>query len=115
MQAGDTVLPGVFPQGFEVFHWHGDTIDIPASASLLASGEACETQIFIAGNRIIGLQFHLGTTPDSAIARIENCRDELDGSEFVQDEKQVLTQESRFSRINEVMSSVLERMDTRCT
>jgi GMP synthase-like glutamine amidotransferase len=110
-QADTTVFQGLFPQGIEVFHWHGDTFDIPESGVLVASSEACQNQGFIVENRIVGLQFHLETTPGSAKALVENCRNELDGSEFVQDEKELLLDESRFLHINKVMNSVLGRLE----
>ena len=46
-----------------VFHWHGDTFELPARAELLASSAACRNQAFRAGDRIYGLQFHLEVTP----------------------------------------------------
>lgn len=108
VQAEETVLGAVLPETMEVFHWHGDTFDIPAEASLLASSEACRNQGFIIDDRIVGLQFHLETTLDSARALIDNCGNELNGSRFVQTEDQIISEESRFDRINAVMHSVLD-------
>jgi GMP synthase (glutamine-hydrolysing) len=42
-----------------VFHWHGDTFDLPASATLLASTLPCPNQMFRIGRRQFGLQFHV--------------------------------------------------------
>jgi len=47
-----------------VFHWHGETFDLPANASLLASSERCRHQAFRVGSCIYGLQFHLEVTPE---------------------------------------------------
>jgi len=47
-----------FPEVFPVFHWHGDTFDIPKGASRLVVGEACENQAF-RFCRAYALQFHL--------------------------------------------------------
>ena len=109
-----TILQGVFPQGIEVFHWHGETFDIPTPGILLASSKACHNQAFIVENRVVGLQFHLETTLDSAKALVENCRNELDGSKFVQNEKEILAQEGRFLRMTQVMAAVLEKLQTNC-
>jgi GMP synthase (glutamine-hydrolysing) len=48
-----------------MFHWHGDTFDLPAEAKLLASTEAYKNQIFTLGKNICGLQCHPEVTADA--------------------------------------------------
>ena len=43
----------------KVLHWHGDTFDLPAGASLLASSSLVKHQAFSWGPRALGLQFHI--------------------------------------------------------
>jgi GMP synthase (glutamine-hydrolysing) len=42
-----------------VFHWHGDTFDLPAGTIRLAEGELCRNQAFRYGSSAYGLQFHI--------------------------------------------------------
>jgi hypothetical protein len=57
----------------------------------------------------MGLQFHLETTPLSAQAIVENCRDELGEGEFIQSEDDILSADSRrYASINGLMGRILE-------
>ncbi|MGD9418236.1 MAG: type 1 glutamine amidotransferase [Verrucomicrobiota bacterium JB025] len=104
-----------FPASTEAFHWHGDTFALPANATLLASSEACTNQAFQFGNATIGLQFHLETTTESIHALIEHGRDELEPSEFVHSENQILAQEpAHYQILNQEMTRLLEWLTSRC-
>ncbi|MBI4874472.1 MAG: type 1 glutamine amidotransferase [Acidobacteria bacterium] len=59
----DPVL-GALAASEAVFHWHGETFDLPEGARLLARSDACRHQAFRAGANVYGLQFHLETTPE---------------------------------------------------
>jgi GMP synthase-like glutamine amidotransferase len=95
-------------EGCVPFHWHGDTFDLPDGAVQLASSAACEQQAFALGRQVIGLQFHLETTPDAARALIKHGGDELDGSRYVQSAEQMLADSSLFTSSNRLMANLLD-------
>ncbi|SDN91356.1 GMP synthase-Glutamine amidotransferase [Desulfonauticus submarinus] len=108
-----TILDDVFPNSIEAFHWHGDTFEIPKEAKLIASSDACKNQGFIIDNRIIGFQFHLETTLESATKLIKNCRQDLDNSKYVQSEKEILSNSQKFTLINKLMKKILNKLLTK--
>lgn len=97
-----------FPGRAKVFHWHGETFDLPPDAVRLARSEACENQAFQLGSKVIGLQFHLETTPESVEKMIANCRDELVAGPYVQSEAALrAAPDATFTHINALMNEVL--------
>ncbi|MBN1141858.1 MAG: type 1 glutamine amidotransferase [Deltaproteobacteria bacterium] len=97
-----------FPPVVEAFHWHGETFDPPPEAVLLARSEGCENQAFQLGRRVIGLQFHLETTSESARQIVAQCRDELIPSEYVQTESVILAAPpEKYRTINALMGELL--------
>ena len=61
--ASEAVLAGL-DVAEPVVHWHGDTFDLPAGATLLASTLACPNQFFRIGEKAFGLQFHIEITAE---------------------------------------------------
>ncbi|AEM83031.1 methyltransferase domain-containing protein [Streptomyces violaceusniger] len=54
----DPLFTGV-PERLRVLQWHGDTMDLPSGATLLASCDRYPVQAFRIGGSAWGLQFHL--------------------------------------------------------
>ncbi|MCC5812864.1 MAG: type 1 glutamine amidotransferase [Ectothiorhodospiraceae bacterium] len=97
-----------FPEEMAAFHWHGETFELPPGAVRLARSEACENQAFQLGSNVIGLQFHLETTPASARDIVLHCGDELCQAPFVQSRSDILSAPmASYEAINAVMADLL--------
>jgi GMP synthase (glutamine-hydrolysing) len=103
-------LMGVLPNNQTVFHWHGDTFDLPADAALLYSSNVCHNQAFLYKDRVLALQFNLETTLESAIPLIQNCRNELVPGPSIQTEQEIIDGIEKFAGINGSMDRILEYM-----
>lgn len=97
-----------FPSSVDVFHWHGETFDLPSGALRLARSEGCENQAFQLGQSVVGLQFHLETTPELAREIVSHCRAELVLATYVQSETAIIAAAAEKCRtINNLMVEVL--------
>lgn len=99
----------------ELFHWHGETFDIPESALPIARSEACKNQGFRLG-RTFGLQFHLETTEATMRDILENGKGELSEAllsrgRFVQSESRILAEGNlAIPRANAALVKLLDKI-----
>lgn len=111
-RVGQTPAAAFLPPELEVFHWHGDTFDLPPGAEQLARSAGCEQQGFCYKERVVGLQFHLETTPRSAATLIDHCGEELAAATgpYIQTPAAMSAQAERFAVINRVMARLLTQL-----
>jgi GMP synthase (glutamine-hydrolysing) len=102
-------MMGIIPEEALVMHWHGDTFALPSGAERLAASQACLNQGFIYQERVIGLQFHLETTPESLSRLIDHCQGDLTAGPYIQTPTEMLAQPERFTAINQMMAALLDR------
>ena len=94
--------------GVPVLHWHGDRFALPAGARLLAGTDRCAQQAFAIGDTVLGLQFHLETTPTLARELVAHCREEIVPSRYVQTAEEILSvSPSRYQSVNDLMGGIL--------
>ena len=97
-----------FPPSAEVFHWHGETFDLPPGAVRLARSAGCENQAFQFGRSVLALQFHLETTPAAARAMVGHGGAELQPARYVQSAAEILAAPAgKYRAINALMASAL--------
>jgi len=97
-----------FPETLPVFHWHGETFDLPPGAVRLARSAACANQAFQIGRRTLALQFHLEVTPEAVQAFVDHCGDELQPAPYVQTGPELIAAPpTAYTEINTLMGRVL--------
>jgi len=97
-----------FPPSSPAFHWHSETFELPEGAHPLARSTACEHQAFQVGASVIGLQFHLETTPESVQALITHAGDELLQAPFVQSKEEIqAASPATFESIHQLMGQLM--------
>jgi GMP synthase-like glutamine amidotransferase len=100
--SSDSTFFSGFQNPFTVFHWHGDTFDLPQGALRLASSEHYLNQAF-QYKSAIGLQFHLEVNEEMVNLWLDNTKEKLQKTSYIN------PQEIR-SEINENISIVKSNM-----
>ena len=81
-----------FPQRSTVFHWHGETFNLPDSCTNIASTAVTESQGFFHGSHIFGFQFHLEMLSNGVKNLMKHCKKDLKGHEkapYIQSPKEI--------------------------
>jgi GMP synthase (glutamine-hydrolysing) len=94
----------------KVFHWHGDTFDLPENAIHLFYSRACKNQAYIYKEKVLALQFHLEQTLNSLEQMIEYGRKELTTGKFVQSEKKLLMDKKHLESNRTILFVLLTRL-----
>lgn len=85
------------PERMTVFHWHGETYDLPPEAELIFSSDGCANQGFIIGSAV-GLQFHLEMDRDSVGGIVANCGSELVSGKYIRCADDIVSGETLYAK-----------------
>lgn len=95
-----------------VFHWHGDTFDLPLGCQRIVKSDVCENQGFISKNeKVIALQFHMEITRNGVMELINNCSNELVSGKYIQRPEELLNNNEGFNKLNNLMFQFLDRLE----
>src|ERR1035437_384463 len=96
---------------FSVFHWHGDTFDLPADSERLFSSAVCLNQAFLYKKKVLGLQFHFEVTSQALKEMIENGMSELVKDKTIQSATKIMKQTKYIESNKKKMFQILDYLE----
>jgi hypothetical protein len=96
------------PEAQTVFHWHGETFDLPAGAVCFASTPVTPNQAFLIGHNVMGLQYHFEVTPKSLSEMVLHGMEELIPAAYVQDADTIKREQRYIEGSNITMYRLLD-------
>ena len=97
-------------QQLTVFHWHGDTYDLPPDTEHLYYSNICKNQAFIYNNSVLGIQFHFEVTDKTLYEMVKNGSSELQKSETVQTADEIINNKIHIDTNNNELFRILNNL-----
>lgn len=110
-EAKQNILFSHLPEKLTVFHWHGETFDLPAGATHIAENEACKNQAFLYKENVLGFQFHFEMTEQSIIAMFESDNDKLLPDKYVQSSTEIKKKKEFIGKANYNLIKILNKLE----
>lgn len=92
-----------------VFHWHGETFDIPKNAIPLFQSDATPNQAFLFEKNVLALQFHLEMTQTSLEDILHFCKADLGRGKYIMSDSEILENYKLYESSNKKMLSGIFR------
>jgi GMP synthase (glutamine-hydrolysing) len=102
------LLP-TLPPSMIVFHWHGDTFDLPPGATHLASSAGCGQQAYRYAAHVLAFQYHPEATPMSVQSMLTHDDIPADGGIYVQSAATIAAETAYYAENQAVMGGILTR------
>jgi GMP synthase-like glutamine amidotransferase len=101
-------LSQALPDTWQMFHWHGETFDLPENCQSLYQTKACLHQMFIKEN-MIGMQFHPEINAALLKAMVENGEQELNERIYIQSKSTLANHNFDFKKQKEILFQLLDQ------
>lgn len=105
-----SILKGIEPNEFTVFHWHGDTYDLPPASEHLFFTDICQHQAFIFDNKVLGIQFHFEVTEKTLNEMVQNGKQELEEGPTIQTGTVILQKSPLIGENNQRLYKLLDNL-----
>lgn len=92
-----------------VFHWHGDTFDLPEGAVGLFTSLPGILQGFAYKDHVLALQFHLEMRAQEVQALVAQGEDELTEGPYIQEAGEILGMKGHYQRNKNLLYALLDR------
>lgn len=103
VQKSNHEILNFLPDFATVFHWHGETFDLPENCISFYRSDVTENQAFLYDKRVLALQFHLEMLPEGGRLLCKYCDNELDGTDYVMNPSEIEDGFGRYSYSNHKM------------
>ena len=90
-----------------VFHWHGETYELPENAKLIATNDVCINQGFLYSEHVLALQFHLEMQLEGINALIDACPDDIEPKSFVQTKDEMISGDRHIGPCKDLLETLL--------
>ena len=102
--------PHLIPEQLTVFHWHGDTFEIPDGAVTLATSEPGINQGFVYNDTAVALQFHMEIANHGMEALIQECGHDIDDAPYIQSADEMKSGLPNIGIVNAAMKNLLDSL-----
>jgi GMP synthase-like glutamine amidotransferase len=99
------------PESTFVFHWHGDTFDLPEGAIHLASSVTTINQAFLYKGKVMALQYHHEVTREALAVMLDNLGWQLKKERYVQSAEEIIKGARHISENNRLMFKIMDYLD----
>lgn len=112
-KAKDYKLFEGLPQKLPFFQYHGDTFDLPESATRLAESEATRNQAFIYKENVVGLQFHPEFSDKKLKEIVLQHGDEIESGDYIQLPNEFLGMDSNVKGAKNFLFKLLDNFESK--